>query len=559
MLRRSCDASALKPCLTLCIALVWCGALVAQAQPSRAVPATRNPQGGPVAAALSAEPSPEVATFTFFNRPIVVLRARVLGRRPIERAAGAQRILDDLVEQGITGPVGSQPLDGGVLITVGSRGVFGLTSPDIDELSGETLDGVTAQTVANLQQALNEAAEAHAPVALLGSVALAAGVLVLAGLVLWGLARAHRVVAAKLVALAEQKVTKAGIAPLDALRASRVLDFERYVVGGTVLGIDLVVIYWTVAFVLRRFPYTRPWGESMRGFLVTTLENLGLGIVNGLPGLFTVLVILAVTRFAARLVKLWFDSVERGRVKPVWIYPDTAQPTRRLVTTLLWLFAIVVAYPYMPGSQTEAFKGVTVFIGLMVTFGSSGLVNQIISGFMITYSRAMRIGDFVRIGDVEGTVTHLGVLSTKIKTLRQEEVTVPNAVVVSQTTTDYSRPGDQEGVFTPTSVTIGYDAPWRQVHALLLLAAERTPGLRREPKPVVLQMALQDFYVKYTLFVCLERQESRPFTLHTLHAHIQDLFNEYGVQIMSPNYRGDPAKPKIVAKKDWFAAPAFPD
>src|SRR5262249_54743267 len=201
-----------------------------------------------------------------------------------------------------------------------------------------------------------------------------------------------------------------------------------------------------------------------------------------------------------------------------------------------------------PGSQSDAFKGVSVFIGLMVTFGSSGLVNQIISGFMITYSRAMRIGDFVRIGDVEGTVTHLGVLSTKIKTLRQEEVTVPNAVVVSQTTTDYSRPGDQEGVFTPTSVTIGYDAPWRQVHALLLLAAERTPGLPREPKPVVLQMALHDFYVKYTLFVCLERQESRPFTLHTLHAHIQDLFNEYGVQIMSPNYRGDPAKPKIVAK-----------
>ena len=181
------------------------------------------------------------------------------------------------------------------------------------------------------------------------------------------------------------------------------------------------------------------------------------------------------------------------------------------------------------------------------------------SGFMITYSRALRLGDFVRIGDVEGTVTHLGVLSTKVLTLWQEEVTIPNAVVVAQTTTDYSRFADIEGVFTPTSVTIGYDAPWRQVHSLLLSAAERTPGLRREPKPMVLQTALEDFYVEYTLLVCLERQQSRPFTLDALHAHIQDLFNEYGVQIMSPNYVLDPAAPKVVPKKDWFAAPARPD
>jgi len=223
------------------------------------------------------------------------------------------------------------------------------------------------------------------------------------------------------------------------------------------------------------------------------------------------------------------------------------------------LFAIVMTYPYMPGSQTDAFKGVSVFLGLMITLGSSGLVNHIMSGFMLTYSRAVRMGDFVRIGDVEGTVTHLGVLSVKVRTPFHEDVTIPNAVVVSQTTTDYSRYGDAQGVFTPTSVTIGYDAPWRQVQELLLLAAGRTPGLRREPKPMVLQEALQDFYVKYTLIVCLERQESRPFTLHALHAHIQDLFNEYGVQIMSPNYVLDPAAPKVVPKDHWFATPARPD
>jgi small-conductance mechanosensitive channel len=145
-----------------------------------------------------------------------------------------------------------------------------------------------------------------------------------------------------------------------------------------------------------------------------------------------------------------------------------------------------------------------------------------------------------------------------VKTPWNEDVTIPNAVVVAQTTKDYSRLGDTEGVFTPTSVTIGYDTPWRQVHAMLLQAAERTSGFRREPKPMVLQAALEDFYVKYTLFACLERQDQRPFVLAALHANIQDVFNEFGVQIMSPNYVIDPAAPKVVLKKDWFAAPAAP-
>jgi small-conductance mechanosensitive channel len=321
----------------------------------------------------------------------------------------------------------------------------------------------------------------------------------------------------------------------------------------------MVVVYSTLTFVLRRFPYTRPWGESMRGFLFTTVEDLALGVVNAIPGLFTVALIVLITRFILRLLGIWFNAVEAGRTRVQWLYPETAQTTRRLVTVLMWLFTIVVAYPYLPGSQTDAFKGVSVFLGLMLTFGSSGLVNQVMSGFMVTYSRAVRVGDYVRIGDVEGTVLHLGILSTKLKTFRGEEATIPNSVVVSQTTTDYSRFAEVNETFTPTSVTIGYDTPWRQIHAMLLLAAERTPGVRVEPKPYVLQEALQDFYVKYTLFVCLDAQDQRYFTLNILHAQIQDLFNEYGVQIMSPNYLADPASPKLVAKKDWYASPARVD
>jgi small-conductance mechanosensitive channel len=536
------------------VVLIGSAVLALQAQTAPLVPQLPN---GSVGATIGAEPSGETATVTFFNRPIVVLRARVLGRGPLERARGAGRVLDDLVAQGVTGPIDAQSFDGGSLISVGARGVLALTPPDVDELSGETIQGVASQTVARLQQALEEAAEARAPFVLLRSAALAVGGLTAGLLALWGIASARRAAARRLVAAAERTVARSGIADLDVLRASRLLDFERRLVTAIAVSLDLVVVYAMVTFVLRRFPYTRPWGESMRGFLLATAQTLGLGIVQALPGVFTVVVILLLTRFLVRLVAFYFNAVERGRVKaPRWIHPETAQPTRRLLTALTWLFAIVVAYPYLPGSQTDAFKGVSVFVGLMVTLGSSGLVNHVMSGFMITYSRALRVGDFVKIGDVEGTVVHLGVLSTKIKSWRNEEITIPNAVVAGQTATDYSRFGQTEGVFTPTSVTIGYDAPWRQVHALLLMAAERTPGIRREPEPLVLQTALEDFYVRYTLWACLDRQESRPFTLHTLHANVQDLFNEHGVQIMSPNYVVDPSAPKLVARKDWFAPPA---
>jgi small-conductance mechanosensitive channel len=542
--------------VALFLSLLFGAVLAAQPRPA---PAAQPPPPGAIAATLNSEPAGETFTLTFANRPIVVLRARVLGRRPVERASGVDRALEELSGDGITGPVQTREFEGGVLINVGSRTVLAMTPDDIDQLSGETLQDVAGEAAARLQQALQEAVEARSLGRMLRSAGSAAAGLALGLLIVWGLLRVRRAAAGKLAIVAEQRLAKAGIADRDALRASRVLEFQHGLITAATATLGLVVVYATVTFVLRRFPYTRPWGESMRGFLLTTVENLGFGIARAIPGLFTIALILVLTRFLIRLVGLWFNAVERGRIQPRWIYPETAQPTRRIVTGLLWLFAIVVAYPYMPGSQTDAFKGVSVFIGLMVTLGSSGLVNQIMSGFMLTYSRAVRLGDFVRIGDIEGTVIHLGVLSTKIRTPRDEEVTIPNAVVVSQTTTDYSRYGDAEGVFTPTSVTIGYDAPWRQVQALLLQAAERTPGLRREPKPRVLQEALQDFYVKYTLLVCLEHQHTRPFTLHELHANIQDLFNEYGVQIMSPNYLADPAAPKVVPKAHWFAAPAKPD
>jgi len=506
-----------------------------------------------VATAAPGEP----ATLLYANRPITVLRAIVLSRSPQERATAAVERLERLMREDRIGAVSSRSLQSVTLITVGNQDVFGITSLDVDALAGETVAGKTAETIANLQRALDEVIELRTPGRLMRSSMWAALATAFYGTLLWGTIRLRRRLVAPLIRSTERHLGRLA-AGETLVKASRAAEALNLVLTVTLVGLALMFVYGWLTFTLRQFPYTRPWGESLRTFLLERFAHLGGRFVAAIPDLFTVLLILLITRIAVRISYTIFQAVEEGRASLPYVYPETAAPTRRLVSTLFWLLGLVLAYPYLPGSDSDAFKGVSVFVGLVVSLGSSGIVNQMMSGLTITYSRAVRLGDYVRIGEVEGTITHLGPLSTKVKTPRGEEVTIPNAVVMSDVTVNYSRLADSEGVFIPTTLTIGYDVPWRQIHALLLLAAERTPGIRANPKPVVRQTALQDFYVQYTLLVCLEQPQLRVPTIDTLHANIQDAFNEYGVQIMSPNYEADPEGPKIVPRDQWYAAPARP-
>jgi len=311
--------------------------------------------------------------------------------------------------------------------------------------------------------------------------------------------------------------------------------------------------------VLHQFPYSQPWGENLKVFLLELFVDLADGIVQAIPNLFTVLVIFLLTRLVVRVASAFFKSAETGTLTSSWLQPDTARATRRMVVVLIWIFAIVVAYPYIPGSRTEAFKGISVFVGLMLSLGSAGLVGQVVGGLVVVYSRAFYIGEFVKIGEYEGTIKEIGVLSTKMQTLKQEEITIPNAVLVGATTVNYSRHNQGGAAILSTCVTIGYDAPWRQVHGLLLLAAERTPGVLQEPAPRVLQRSLSDFYVEYQMLFRINQPEQRYMIMSELHGNIQDTFNEYGVQIMSPHFVTQPGEAVLVPNEDWYKAPAMQD
>ncbi len=320
--------------------------------------------------------------------------------------------------------------------------------------------------------------------------------------------------------------------------------------------VGLVALYVWLAFVLERFAWTRAWGEHLGGWLLETSGTLGLAALGALPDLAVVGLITLATRWLLKGLGFFFAAIEDGRIEVSQTLRETTQPTRRIVTVVVWIFALIMAYPYLPGSGSEAFKGVGVMVGLMVSLGSSALIGQLASGFMLMYSRTLRVGDHVRVDDLEGTVVHLGLFATRIRTLKREVVTIPNAVLAGQVTRNDTQAQEQDGVVPGTTITIGYDTPWRQVEGLLLLAAERTEGLRKDPAPWVNQRSLGDFYVDYELCAVLEDPTRRVRTRTALHSNILDAFNEYGVQITSPNYEADPEAAKIVPREQWYAAPA---
>jgi small-conductance mechanosensitive channel len=519
------------------------GTLAAQPPPPDAGSAPRN--------------GDEPAELSVANRHIVTLRASVLGASPAQRVEAIGERIDALLDKGGQLAATVQAVEGGFLVYVGNEPAFRVLDGDVDPDSNLTTAQLAEQTTTRLGQALAETAEARDARALLpatGWSLLATALLVFA---LWGLARGTRWTSTRVRGVIERRARKydtgwrghlLGVADPATLVVAP-LRFAAWLVA-------LFLVYAWTGFVLRRFPYTRPWGEALRDNLLAALGDFGSSVLRAIPGLLFVVLIFLLARLAVRVVRAFFEAVHQGRVTLGWVDQTTARPTGRIFSWLIWLLALVAAYPYIPGSESEAFKGVGVFVGLMLSIGSSGIVNQAVSGLMLMYTRALRPGEFVQVADTEGTVKSVGFLTTRIETVRREEISIPNAVIAGSVTRNYSRLAAEGGVRIATKVTIGYDAPWRQVHAMLQLAAGRTSGIARAAEARVLQTALHDFYVEYTLLVTVVDPSRRAMVLSELHANIQDVFNENGVQIMAPNYEADPAQPKVVASADWFRAPA---
>ena len=504
----------------------------------------------------SAAQTVKPATLRFWNRDIVTFRTAVRGLTPLERVRRAQDRLSAMSpqlkpEDIVTEQARIGDLEGTALVSHNLI-LFFILPGDVDPLSSDTLEELAGNANRELREALTAREEQLRPQLWLESALECLAATAALGLTLWLLGRLRG-----LVQRFTERVHRRIAMPVFGIDLRRYLVSaeSKLVAAGSVVA-ALGAIYVWLVFVLNRFPYTSPWGQQLGDFLLGVLLNLGRGAVAAVPGLFITFVIFVLARYGARLVTNGLRSIEQGQRTVSWLDRDTAKVTRWVALSLIWLFAVIVAYPYIPGSDSVAFKGVSVFAGLMLTIGSSGFVGHLVSGLIVVYSRAVRTGEMIKVGDTFGTVSELGAFSTRIVTARGEEVNIPNAVLIASTVTNYSRLAGKDGTLFTTKVTIGYDAPWRQVHALLVLAADRTAGLRKDPKPYVMQRALSDFYVEYELFARLQRTESWFAVQSELHARIQDAFNEFGVQIMSPHFMIQPDRPVVVPKSQWQAAPA---
>ena len=505
--------------------------------------------------------SSEPATIDFMNRQIAVLRGDIAGGSPHDRAERAEQRLNELPLRTRTSEIDLHDIkvedEEGIAFTYRGKVLFFLGKDDLDKESGETLASASRAAVQALDEALiARDEERHWPTIRRGALFTLLGLALLVGF-LWLVWKVYHFVFSYLHRVEKTIRYRPRLYGIDLVPHLAGLIYLLLRISTWLLTIGGIYAWLTVS--LGYFPYTQPWGRQLGGYMFRFFGNLGIAAVRALPGIFSCIVIFLITRWIVRLGKSFFLQVARGAIRLPWMDPDIAHATQRIFSFVAWVFAAVVAYPYIPGSNTEAFKGISVFFGLVVSLGSTGIINQIMSGLFVVYSRALKTGDWVVVNDKEGEVLEVGLLAVKIRTIEQQEVTIPNSVIVSTNTTNFTRHGLVEGAVANVTVTIGYDAPWRQVHSLLLLGAERTQNIRKSPEPYVVQRALSDFYVEYTLVVHLIDEKLRVETLSALHANIQDAFNEYGVQIMSPHYMLQPQQNVVVPPSKWHAAPALPE
>ncbi|MBK9117400.1 MAG: mechanosensitive ion channel family protein [Betaproteobacteria bacterium] len=494
------------------------------------------------------------------NRPVFEFRAPYFGHPPSVRVQDATARIQDILERGGPGAVGIRVSGHNRVLTIDGQLAFAVLPGDVPGGSGEAMDAIANNVRIALEQAIAETQEARdGRMMARGAIAAAIATAIYAALV-WLLLRFGRWLTLRMLKVAGRASKRYRIGGDELMRGHRAMRITRAVlrVAGWVLLL-LVTTEW-LSFVLSRFPYTRAWSERLHSFLLRTATDLLVDTARALPELLIAIVIILIARSVDGMQRSFFRRVQENRIHVGWVDKDSAPATRRLVTLAVWAFAAVMAYPYIPGSSTDAFKGLSVLLGLMVSVGASGLVGQAASGLILMYTKSMRTGDYVRVGDAEGTVIAMGVFTTRVYTGKGEELMLPNATILGSATRNFSRSAQRPGIVLTVDVTIGYDVPWRQVEAMLLAAAQRTSAVRSQPPPRVLNTALHDFYVAYRL-VCeaaATGPEERTQAASDLNAAVLDAFNEHGVQIMSPHYFADPAQPKVVPKSAWFAAPAKP-
>lgn len=297
-----------------------------------------------------------------------------------------------------------------------------------------------------------------------------------------------------------------------------------------------ITVYITLPILFGIFPWTKDFAGTLFGYILNPLKKIVLAFWNYLPNLITILVIIVVFRYVLKGIHFLKKEIQKGNLEIPGFYADWANPTYQIIRIIVFAFMIVVIFPYLPGSNSPVFQGVSVFLGFLFTFGSAGSLSNIVAGLILTYMRLFKIGDRVKIGEVTGDVIEKSLLVTRIRTIKNEIISIPNSTVMNSHTINYSSDAPEKGLIIHSTITIGYDVPWKKMHEVLIEAATRTELILADPKPFVLQTSLDDFYVSYEINAYVKEANKQAVIYSNLHQNIQDVANENSIEIMSPHY-----------------------
>jgi small-conductance mechanosensitive channel len=535
-----------KVLIVMCVAVLFVHAGMSYAQE-----AVSNTEAGRVSA--PGEP------VTLGNKTIFTLKA-VHGYSAQERARTISSRIKSIAENphmdaaSITTMGYQQPM---TLVNAGNELLMTVFEEDT-KAQGISRQELAAQWSKELRAAIEDYRQEHSAKWIMKGVFKALIATILLFLIILVLNKGFRKIKTFLQEWIGRKKISIHIQTFELVKAERIGVIFSGILRAIRLILVLIMVYVYIHVVLSSFPWTSSYADQLLHFVIRPFQIISAAIWAQVPNLFFVAIISLLAFYFVKLLGIFFSEVEKGTITLQGFYPEWAQPTYKICRILTAAIAFVMAFPYIPGSDSPAFKGISIFLGVLFSLGSTSFISNIIAGYLLIYQRAFKVGDRVKIADFMGDVVKMRLQVTHLRTIKNEEIVVPNSMIVGSHVINYSSLAHQQGLILHTSVTIGYDAPWRQIHALLLMAAEKTPGLLREPAPFILQTSLDDFYVAYELNVYCNTPLEMVGIYSNLHKNIQDAFNEYGVQIMSPSYRFDPDRPKVVPRDQWYAAPAEP-
>ena len=413
---------------------------------------------------------------------------------------------------------------------------------ELDTVAAALSDGAgdaALGTIENIQE-LEQAAEAGIRSGMNSGfsqrLGIAAGIVVGQALLIWLVWFLFKKISAKIKAGAGNRIRPLKIRNFNILSAKQITEVILFFLKILKYIVTLVQLLITVPVVFSMFPATRDLASTIFGYFLNPLKSILVDMVRFIPNIITILIIIFIAKYALKALKFFANQIEKGKLVIPGFYSDWAWPTFNILKFLIYAFTVAVIYPYLPGSESRVFQGVSVFVGIIISLGSSSAIGNLVAGLVITYMRPFKIGDRIKIKDLTGYVVEKSPFVVRIRNIKNEFITFPNLTVLNSDVINYNTSGEEEGLILYAKITMGYDVPWRDVYDILIRAAAKTPHIEENPKPFVLQTGLEDFYANYELNVYTKEIERVMLIYSLLYQNIQDEFRNAGVSMFAPHH-----------------------